>query len=52
MQPVRCIPNGFLQLVEKHRLQPRLGEYLKNLSMTRYYSEHFFTAPAWETIAQ
>ena len=45
-------PEWILQLLEKRSLQPRLGEYLPGLYMTRYHCEHFFTAPAWETASQ
>ncbi|MGA3372931.1 MAG: ATP-grasp domain-containing protein [Terracidiphilus sp.] len=43
-------PEWIIQLLEERRLQPRLGEYSPNLYMTRYYREHFFTAPLWEKI--
>jgi|ERR1035441_7506733 carbamoyl-phosphate synthase large subunit len=45
-------PEWILQLLEKRTLQPRLGDYSPNVYMTRYYREHFFTAPLWEAVSQ
>jgi carbamoyl-phosphate synthase large subunit len=45
-------PEWILQMLDKRTLQPRLGDYSPNVYMTRYYREHFFTAPLWETVAQ
>jgi carbamoyl-phosphate synthase large subunit len=45
-------PEWILQLLEERTLQPRLGDYSPDVYMTRYYREHFFTAPFWEKIPQ
>jgi carbamoyl-phosphate synthase large subunit len=45
-------PEWILQLLEMRTLQPSLGDYTRDLHMTRYYREHFFTAPIWETTPQ
>jgi carbamoyl-phosphate synthase large subunit len=43
-------PEWILQMIEGQRLQPRLGDYEADVYMTRYYREHFFTAPVEEAV--
>jgi carbamoyl-phosphate synthase large subunit len=38
-------PQWILELLDGHEMQPRIGEYVPDLYMTRYYREHFFTKP-------
>jgi carbamoyl-phosphate synthase large subunit len=41
-------PRWILAALNGSQLQPRFGEYTKNLYMTRYYSEHFIEQPLWK----
>jgi carbamoyl-phosphate synthase large subunit len=43
-------PEWILQMIDKRKLQPRLGDYSSGVFMTRYHREHFFSAPLWETV--
>jgi carbamoyl-phosphate synthase large subunit len=43
-------PEWILQMLEKQKLRPMLGDYSSGVFMTRYHREHFFTAPLWETV--
>lgn len=43
-------PEWILQMLEKQKLKPRLGDYSSGVFMTRYHREHFFTAPLWENL--
>lgn len=45
-------PEWILQLLEERTVEPSLGAYTPNLYMSRYYREHFFTDPVWETEPQ
>lgn len=42
-------PDWILDLLEGHNVQPRIGEYVADLYMTRYYREHFFSKTELET---
>lgn len=41
-------PEWILQMVEGNKIEPKIGEYKKNLFMTRYYQEIILETPLWE----
>lgn len=44
-------PEWILDMLENRPVTPRIGDYCSLLYMSRYYREHFFTDPAWQTSA-
>lgn len=41
-------PEWILQMLEGHKLESKIGEYKRNIYMTRYYQEMILEIPFWE----